>query len=93
MGLNFDEIADRASTLPEPLFLEGSRLVVHIQTSESAINDFLAVVRELAEEKKKAGFAKPAPQQNGVYEDVYVRRSTKGSNNRISLYAPDGNIR
>jgi threonine aldolase len=48
--------------------------VVHIQTSESAIDDFLAVVRELAEEKKKAGFVKPPPQQNGVYKDVYVRR-------------------
>ena len=66
--------------MPEPLFLGGSRLVVHIQTTESAIHDFLAVVRELAEEKKRAGFVNPEPSQlNGVYKDVYVRGSTKKS--------------
>jgi threonine aldolase len=78
IGLNFDEIADRASELPDPLFLGGSRLVVHIQTTESAVDDFLAVVRELAEGKKKAGFVRSA-QQSGVYKDVYVRRLPKNS--------------
>ena len=82
VGLSYDEIADRAGALPNPLVLGGSRLVVHIQTTESAVDDFLAVVRELAEEKKRAGLVKPhTSQENGVYKDVYVRRvATKSSN-------------
>jgi threonine aldolase len=79
IGLSFNEIADRASALPDPLFLGGSRLVVHVQTTESAVDDFLAVVRELAEEKKKAGFVRPSQQPNGVFKDVYVRRLPKKS--------------
>ncbi|KAF8203279.1 pyridoxal phosphate-dependent transferase [Pholiota molesta] len=47
-------IGERGSALPEPLFLGGSRLVVHIQTSESAVEDFLGVIRQLAEEKRAA---------------------------------------
>jgi threonine aldolase len=75
IGLDYTEIADRASALPDPLFLGGSRLVIHIQTTESAVDDFLAVIRGLAEEKKKEGFVRPeTSQQNGVYQDVYVRR-------------------
>jgi len=79
VGVNYDEIADRASDLPEPLVLGGSRLVVHIQTSESAVNDFLSVVRQLAEEKKAAGFVRPEPTANGkgIYKDIYVRRAVK----------------
>ncbi|KAJ7492844.1 pyridoxal phosphate-dependent transferase [Mycena latifolia] len=77
VGVSYAEIADRASDLPEPLVLGGSRLVVHIQTSESAVEDFLSVVRQLAEEKKAAGFVKPEPTANGknIYKDIYVRRA------------------
>ncbi|KAJ7225742.1 pyridoxal phosphate-dependent transferase [Mycena pura] len=77
VGVTFDEIADRASQLPEPLVLGGSRVVVHIQTSESAVEDFLSVIRQLAEEKKAAGFVKPEGLVNGqsIYKDVYVRRA------------------
>ncbi|KIM48425.1 hypothetical protein M413DRAFT_440155 [Hebeloma cylindrosporum] len=77
LGTTFDEIADRASALPEPLILGGSRLVIHIQTSDSAVDDFLAMVRQLAEEKKAAGFVKPEGGANGVIRDVYVRRVPK----------------
>ncbi|KAJ7275266.1 pyridoxal phosphate-dependent transferase [Mycena haematopus] len=79
VGVTYDEIADRASNLPEPLILGGSRLVIHIQTSQSAVDDFLSIVRELAEEKKAAGFVKPPPAVNGtnVYKDIYVRRAPK----------------
>ncbi|KAJ7783539.1 pyridoxal phosphate-dependent transferase [Mycena maculata] len=79
VGVTYDEIADRASDLPEPLILGGSRLVLHIQTSESAVQDFLSVVGKLAKEKKAAGFAKPEPPANGksVYKDIYVRRASK----------------
>lgn len=76
LGINFDEIAQRAEALPEPLILGGSRLVVHIQTSERAIDDFLSVVRQLAEEKRAAGWV--PPDANGhptsAFKDVYVRR-------------------
>ncbi|KAJ7900110.1 pyridoxal phosphate-dependent transferase [Mycena olivaceomarginata] len=80
IGVTYDEIADRATDLPEPLILGGSRLVVHIQTTESAVDDFLSVVRQLAEEKKAAGFVKP-PTANGGngYKDIYVRRALKTS--------------
>ena len=41
VGVTYAEIAERASQLPEPLKLGGSRLVVHIQTSPEAVEDFL----------------------------------------------------
>ncbi|KAF8807201.1 hypothetical protein BYT27DRAFT_7189286 [Phlegmacium glaucopus] len=77
VGVTYDEIAERGSALPEPLFLGGSRLVIHIQTSDAAVDDFLDVVRQLAEEKRKAGFVKPEGQPNGAFKDVYVRRAVK----------------
>jgi threonine aldolase len=71
VGLSVAEITDRAGALPDPLILGDSRLVVHIQTSEAAIDDFLAVIRELIEEKK-AKLVKPeTPQRNSVYKSVY----------------------
>ena len=54
LGLEYDEIEDRARQLPEPITLVGSRLVLHIQTSEVAVHDFLMLVQRLAEEKEKA---------------------------------------
>ncbi|KAI0271532.1 pyridoxal phosphate-dependent transferase [Gloeopeniophorella convolvens] len=76
IGTDYVEIAERAKQLPEPLVLGGSRLVVHIQTTENAIDDFLAVVHALAEEKAAAGFVRPADKsENGLYKDIYVRRT------------------
>lgn len=81
IGLDYNEIAERANQLPRPLFLGGSRLVVHIQTSESAVDDFLALINELAEEKKRAGFMKPnLPTEQKVHKDIYVRRTAKATN-------------
>ncbi|KAJ7168487.1 pyridoxal phosphate-dependent transferase [Mycena filopes] len=78
VGVTYDEIADRASDLPEPLILGGSsRLVIHIQTSESAVADFLAVVRQLAQEKKAAGFVKSEATTNGNQRDIYGRAPPK----------------
>ncbi|KAF9014948.1 pyridoxal phosphate-dependent transferase [Cyathus striatus] len=70
LGITYDEIAERASALPEPLVLGGSRLVVHIQTSETAIDDLL-------NEKKKSGFVRPENGVNRAFADVYVRRAAK----------------
>jgi len=73
--LNFDEIAERAGALPDPLVLGGSRLVVHIQTSEEAVEDFLSVIRRLAEEKKAAGWVlRTDDAKTSALKDVYVRR-------------------
>ncbi|THH19712.1 hypothetical protein EW146_g1479 [Bondarzewia mesenterica] len=79
LGLDYAEIAERGSQLPEHLTLGGSRLVVHIQTTEQAVDDFLALIRTLAEEKRKAGFVRPEskPQTNGRPKDIYVRPQKK----------------
>ncbi|KAG2023795.1 threonine aldolase [Coprinopsis cinerea AmutBmut pab1-1] len=78
VGVTYEEIADRGYALNEPLILGGSRLVVHIQTSEAAVEDFLSVVRQLAQEKKDAGFVYQLDEQtNGAFKDVYVRRAPK----------------
>jgi threonine aldolase len=69
VGTNYAEIAERAEKLPEPLSLSGSRLVVHIQTSERAVDDLLGVVRRLAEEKRAARFVRPAKNaENGLLQ-------------------------
>jgi threonine aldolase len=54
-------------------------MVVHIQTSEDAVNDFLDVVRQLAVEKKQTGFV---PQEKsfwteGIYKDPYIRKGVQ----------------
>ena len=76
MGVTYAEIVERASQLPDPIAVGGSRLVVHIQTSPQAVEDFLSVVRKLAEEKKAAGFVRPEKKTypNGrPYSSVYVK--------------------
>ncbi|KAI0005477.1 threonine aldolase [Russula compacta] len=73
VGTTYAEIAGRAAELSRPLFLAGSRLVVHIQTTEEAIDDFLGLVRGLAEEKKAAGFVRsPGNAGNSSYRDMYA---------------------
>lgn len=51
LGLDLANIDARAKQLAEPISLEGDRLVVHIQTSEKAIDDFLALLRLMVKEK------------------------------------------
>ena len=73
IGTNYAEVAERAKRLPEPLSLAGSRLVVHIQMSGQAIDDFLTVIRSLAEEKKMAGFVRSVGKAgNSSYKDMYA---------------------
>ena len=77
VGVSLDEIISRAEALPNPIQLLGSRLVVHIQTSQEAVEDLLTVIRTLAEEKRAAGFVKPEKREEDgvyVYKDVYVRK-------------------
>ncbi|KAG9314634.1 pyridoxal phosphate-dependent transferase [Chiua virens] len=56
IGVANEEVVSRAAALPDPVVLSSSRLVVHIQTSSEAIEDFLQLVSELREEKRKEGF-------------------------------------
>ncbi|EKM83414.1 hypothetical protein AGABI1DRAFT_65982 [Agaricus bisporus var. burnettii JB137-S8] len=79
LGLDFEEIGQRAEALPEPLILGGSRLVVHIQTAEQAIDDFLSLIRQLAEEKRAAGWVPPTANGHAAsaLKDVYVRRKVQ----------------
>ncbi|KAF5368468.1 hypothetical protein D9758_002363 [Tetrapyrgos nigripes] len=74
IGTTYDEIAEKGLQLPSPLFLGGSRLVVHIQTTEAVIDDFLELVAGIAKERKKAGFVKAEMNGVGQYRDVYVHR-------------------
>nr|VWO96628.1 Alanine racemase TOXG (EC [Ganoderma boninense] len=77
IGVTYEEIIERASQLPSPISVGGSRLVVHIQTSPQAVDDLLGVIRKLAEEKKAAGFVAPerTAYPNGrPYSSVYVKR-------------------
>ena len=75
LGLDYDEIAKGASELKEPLILGGSRLVVHIQTTEQAVEDFLALVASLAEQKKKEGWARPQTNGAAKVKDPFIRRA------------------
>ncbi|KAA1468589.1 hypothetical protein DENSPDRAFT_833945 [Dentipellis sp. KUC8613] len=79
IGVDYSEITERASQLSDPLQVGGSRLVVHIQTSEQAVDDFLALIRTLGEEKKAAGFVRPEGQAkvNGKPRNIYVRSVKK----------------
>jgi len=54
LGIEYDEISERAAKLPEPVTIVSSRLVVHIQTEDQAVDDFLALVKTIVEEKKVA---------------------------------------
>jgi hypothetical protein len=45
----------------------------------------LEVVRQLAEEKRKAGFVMSERQPNGAFNDVYARREVKTTRIKESL--------
>lgn len=80
LGVTYEEIAGRAGGLPAPIFLGGSRLVVHLQTSEAAVDDFLTLVRTLVEEKRKEGFVpldKNNVREGGPPKGIYVRQVAK----------------
>jgi threonine aldolase len=54
-------------------------MVVHIQTSEAAVNDFLDLVRLLAAEKQQAGHVQQQKSlwTEGIYKDPYIRKGAK----------------
>ena len=42
-----------AASLPDPITVSGPRLVVHIQTSEKAVDDLLRLIHDLSEARKQ----------------------------------------
>lgn len=79
LGIEYDEISERAEKLPEPLTVSGSRLVVHIQTEDQAVDNFLALVETIAGEKKAAGFVQhPSTEGSStaagsIYQEIFRR--------------------
>lgn len=73
LGIECDELSKRAAMLPEPITITNSRLVVHIQTEDQAVDDLLALIKVIAGEKKAAGFVEPPPAEGKwpVTENVY----------------------
>jgi len=46
---------------------------VHIQTTEQAIDDFLELIRSLAEEKRAAGFVRSVEKATNIsHRDLYA---------------------
>jgi len=76
LGLDYDEIGTSAASLPDPIALSGSRITVHLQISPSAVDDLLALIQQLADEKKQAGFVKPVTKRrvDNIHRDLYVRK-------------------
>ena len=73
IGTSYAEIAERAGKIPNPLSLAASRLVVHIQTAEQAIDDFLGLIRSIAEEKRAAGFVRSVEKTRNIsHRDMYA---------------------
>lgn len=77
IGLNYEEIMERAASLPDPIKVGGSRLVIHIQTSSQAVDDFINLLKRMSEEKGSAtDQAAPPVDINNVavdIRDIYVR--------------------
>ena len=77
IGVSYAEIVERADALPNPISLGGSRLVVHIQTSQETVDDFVSLVRTMAEEKKAAGFVYNRQANGNTNGNIYVRALKK----------------
>lgn len=75
--MDYAELVERAEALPNPILIGGSRLVVHIQTTPEAVDDLLALLQTMADEKKTAGFVY-SPQANGnANANIYIRAREK----------------
>lgn len=80
IGVEYWEVVERAAALEKPIKLNGSRIVLHIQSSPQAVEDFIDLMRTLKEEKAKAGWTpNQAPsKKRSLLRDVYVK-ATKPS--------------
>ncbi|KAG1715790.1 hypothetical protein ID866_1366 [Astraeus odoratus] len=53
IGVEYWEVVERAAQLPNPIYLNGSRLIMYIQTSPQAVEDFLELMKTLRTEKEQ----------------------------------------
>lgn len=74
IGSTVAEISRRAAELPEPLGVYSSRLVVHLQTTETAVDDLVRLVHKIATEKRAEGFVKPSKQVKGATAFKYTSK-------------------
>lgn len=56
LNISSADLATRAAALPRPITLWASRLVVHLQTEPEAIDDLLALIKEMKGEQLTAGW-------------------------------------
>ncbi|KIK26531.1 hypothetical protein PISMIDRAFT_261188 [Pisolithus microcarpus 441] len=77
IGVGYREVVERAAQLPRPIYLNGSRLIMHIQTAGEAVDDFLCLMRQLKEEKVQAGW-RGQQADRGKHREVYVRCGSWG---------------
>lgn len=76
IGVEYWEIVERTAHLENPIHLNGSRLVMHIQTSPQAVDDFLELMRTMKAEKEREGWVsgkKACPSKKHTFRDVYVK--------------------
>lgn len=75
IGVEYWEVIERAAALEKPITINGSRIVLHIQSSVQAVEDFLDLMRTLKEEKRKAGWTpdQTPPKKQSLFRNVYIR--------------------
>lgn len=75
IGVEYWEIVEGAAALEKPIKINGSRIVMHIQTSPEAVEDFLDLMRMLKEEKAKAGWTpeQAPPRKQNPFREVYIK--------------------
>ncbi|KAI6045117.1 pyridoxal phosphate-dependent transferase [Pisolithus marmoratus] len=80
IGVEYWEVVERAARLPKPICLNGSRLMMHIQTADEAVEDFLGLMRQLKEEKARAGWRgqQGVVPGRGKHRDVHIRCGAGG---------------
>jgi len=75
IGVEYWEVVERAAALEKPIKINGSRIIMHIQVSPKAVEDFLDLMRSLKEEKAKAGWTPEMapPKKQNSYRNVYIK--------------------
>ena len=56
LNIDHDDLNDRALALPQPIKLGGARIIVHIQTSEQAVDDLLELITTMKREEMEKGW-------------------------------------
>jgi hypothetical protein len=68
IGVSLSTLIARSAALPSPLGVNGSRLVVHLQIRQEAIDELIDLVAVLKEEALAKGWTPPPPTFKGMAE-------------------------